>query len=275
VADVSVSDEDPDNIYTFTCKGPYDVLLRDYGPASFYMEDQKLYTDVVFEYDDEEPEDNSVFLRIEVEDQYGNNYAEEFQISIEKVFTGPTGIALSDSSVLEALPAGSPVGKVIVEDEDPANTYTFTLQGPYNPVLEEYDTASFYIENDTLKTLVGFDYTKSDTCYVLISVEDSRGFTLSRAFTIEIIENTSGTTDIEDDISTQVSIYPNPADQFIYLDGLEGYQDIGIYELSGKLIRRISSDQKQLEVSGLKNGIYLLVLDGSQGRLVRKVLIQH
>ena len=184
-------------------------------------------------------------------------------------------MALSDSSVYEEMPAGTPVGKVIMEDEDPSNTYTYTLQGPYDPVLEEYDTASFFIENDTLKTLVEFDYSKSDTCYVRITVEDSRGFTLSRGFTIEIVENTSGTTDIEEELATQVNIYPNPADQFIHLDGLEGFQDIGMYELSGKLISRISSDQKQLDVSGLKNGIYLLVLDGSQGRVVRKLLIQH
>jgi len=273
VADVIVSDEDPGNVYSFICKGPYDFILHDYDTASFYIEDEKLYTDEVFVYDDD-PEANSVFLRIEVEDQYGNTYAEDFQIDIEKVFHGPTGIALSDSSVYEEMPVGTPVGKLIVEDEDPSNTYTYTLQGPYNPALDDYDPASFYIENDTLKTSVEFDYYTSDTCFVRISLEDSRGFTVSRDFTIRILENTSGSTDIQE-YSSGLKIYPNPVDQFVYMDGLEGYQSIGMFELSGKMILKISSNQKQLDVSGLKNGIYLLVFDGSQGRVVRKVLIQH
>ncbi|MEA3462215.1 MAG: C10 family peptidase [Bacteroidota bacterium] len=262
VADVLVSDEDPDNVYTFTCKGPFSVILDDYGPASFYIEDQKLYTKEVFEYDDADPESNSVFLLIIVEDQYGTEYQEEFDIAIEKVFHGPTGIALSDSSVLEEKPVGTAVAKVVVEDEDTSNTYTYTIDG------------SFYIENDTLKTSVEFDYETADNSYVLITVEDSRGFVLSRGFTIEILENQSGTTGIKEQ-SRDVSIYPNPADQYIYLKGLEGYQSIEMWELSGKMLMKISTGQNQLDVSGLKNGIYLLVCDGSDGRLVRKLLIQH
>ncbi|RLD91554.1 MAG: hypothetical protein DRJ29_13940, partial [Bacteroidetes bacterium] len=274
VADVIVSDEDPDNIYTFTCKGEFSIILDDYGPATFYIQDQKLYTDKVFEYDDDDPEANTEFLLIIVEDQYGNEYQEDFEIAIEKVFQAPTGIALSDSSVYEKMAPGIAVGKLIVEDEDPLNTYTFTLQGPYNPAIEDYDPPSFYIENDTLKTNMEFDYSISDTSYVLISLEDSRGFTLSRGFTIEIVQNQSGTTGIAE-LSRSVSIYPNPADQYVNIEGMEGYQSVEMWELSGKLVQKLSLRNDQLDVSGLKNGIYLLVFNGSDGRLVRKLLIQH
>jgi len=262
VADVLVSDEDADNVYTFTCKGPFSVILDDYGPASFYIEDQKLYTKEVFEYDDSAPEANSEFLLIIVRDKYGTQYQEEFSIAIDKVFHGPTGISLSDSSVLEEQPVGTAVAKLKVEDEDPTNTYTYTVDG------------SFYIENDTLKTGIEFDYETSDTAYVLITVEDSRGFILSRGFTIEILQNQSGTTGIREQ-SRDVSIYPNPADRYLFIEGMEGFQSIEMWELSGKMLMKISSEQKQLDVSGLKNGIYLLVCDGSDGRLVRKILIQH
>ncbi len=262
VADVLVADEDPDNIYTFTCKGPFSVILDDFGPASFYIEDQKLYTKEVFEYDDDNPEDNSIFLLITVEDQYGNEYQEEFNIAIEKVFQGPTGIALSDSSVLEEQPVGTAVGRLIIEDEDPFNTYTYTVEGP------------FFCENDTLKTSVEFDYAMSDTSHVTITVEDSRGFILSRGFTIEVEQNQSNTTGIKEQ-SRGVSIYPNPADQYIFLEGLENYESIEMWELSGRMLIKIPGEQKQLDVSGFKNGIYLLVCNGSGKRLVRKVLIQH
>jgi hypothetical protein len=262
VADVLVSDEDPDNEYSFTCKGPFSIILDDYGPASFYIEDQKLYTKEVFTFDDEDPDANSVFLLIIVEDQYGTEYQEEFEIAIEKVFHGPGGIALSDSSVLEEQPVGTAVAKLMIEDEDPLNTYTYTLDGP------------FYIENDTLKTSVEFDYETTETSYVSITLEDSRGFTLSRGFTIEILQNQSGTTGIGEQ-GRSVSIYPNPADQYIHLVGLEGYQSIEMWELSGRMMLKIPSEQKQVDVSGFKNGIYLLVCNGSDGRLVRKLLIKH
>jgi len=274
VADVIVSDEDPDNVYTYTCKGPFSVILDDYGPASFYVEDGKLYTEEVFEYDDADPEANTEFLLIIVEDQYGNEYQEDFDISIEKVFSGPTSIALSDSSVLEGLLPGAPVGQLIVEDEDPLNTYIYTLQGPYNPSIEDYDPPSFYLENDTLKTNVEFDYGISDTSYVLVTLEDSRGFLLSRGFTITITEKQSGATGIRE-LSKGISIYPNPADQYVNIEGVDGYQSIEMWELSGRMVQKLSPRNDQLDVSGLKNGIYLLVFDGSDGRLVRKLLIQH
>jgi len=274
VADVIVSDEDPDNVYTYTCKGPFSVILDDYGPASFYIEDEKLYTDVVFEYDDADPEANAEFLLIIVEDQYGNEYQEDFDISIEKVFFGPTSIALSDSSVQEGLLPGSPVGQLIVEDEDPLNTYTYTTQGPYNPAIEDYDPPSFYVENDSLMTNVEFDYSISDTSYVLITIEDKRGFVLSRGFTIAITEKQSSATGIRD-LSKGISIYPNPADQYVNIEGVDGYHSVEMWELSGRMVQKLSPRNEQVDVSGLKNGIYLLVLDGSDGRLVRKLLIQH
>ncbi len=274
VADVIISDEDTDNIYTFTCQGEFSIILDDYGPASFYIQDQKLYTDKVFEYDDDDPEANTEFLLIIVEDQYGNEYQEDFEIAIEKVFQAPTGVALSDSSVFEKMIPGTAVGKLIVDDEDPLNTYTFTLQGPYNPAIEDYDPVSFYIENDTLKSNVEFDCSISDTSYVRITLEDSRGFTLSRGFTIEIKENQSGATGIRE-LSKSISIYPNPADQYVNIEGMEGYQSVEMWELSGKLVQKLSIRNDQLDVSGLNNGIYLLVFNGSDGRLVRKLLIQH
>jgi hypothetical protein len=274
VADVIVSDEDPNNIYSFTCKGEFSVMLDDFGPASFYIQNKKLFTDKVFEYDDADPDKNTEFLLIIVEDQYGNEYQEDFDITIEKVFSGPNSISLSDSSVNEKMPAGTAVGKLIVEDEDPLNTYTYTLQGPYNSSIEDYDPPSFYLENDTLKTNVGFDCSVSDTCYVLITLEDSRGFTLSRGFTIAITENQSGATGIRE-LRNDISIYPNPADQYVNIEGVEGYQSVEMWELSGRLVQKLSPQNDRLDVSGLKNGIYLLVLDGSDGRLVRKLLIQH
>ncbi len=84
VADVSVEDEDPNNIYTFTCKGKFNVILDDYRPSSFHVEDGKLLTSKELSYNEERPELNKEFLLVIVEDRYGNEFQKEFLIDIRE-----------------------------------------------------------------------------------------------------------------------------------------------------------------------------------------------
>jgi len=276
VADVTVADEDAENTYTFTCKGPYNFLLRDYAPASFYIEDGQLLTDKVLEYNDTDPAANSVYLLIIVEDQYGNDYQEEFHIEIEKAYHGPAGMALSDSSVLENKPVGTAVAKLLIEDEDPTNSYTFTLFGPYNPDISGFDPPSFYIENDTLKTAVVFDSQESDTCYVLVELLDSYDNQLSRAFTIQIKPDQSGSTGISNVSEVADLVYPNPADRMVTLKDPGLNSTVEIIEIaSGRKVARMQDHTGTIDVSGLQEGIYLLVIRSSNGISVQKLLIQH
>ncbi len=121
VADVTVEDEDPDNTYDFTCKGAYNFLLRDYGAASFYIENGQLLTDQVFEYDDEDPLSNEEFLLIIVEDQYGNEYREEFRIAINDQGSSSTGVVPPGSDRVHIYP-------------NPAREY-FMIPESFGPVL--------------------------------------------------------------------------------------------------------------------------------------------
>jgi len=276
VADVEVTDEDPDNIYTFTCKGPYSVLLDDYGPASFYIENMQLFTDEVFEYNDNNPAANSKFLLIIVEDQYGNSYQEEFHIDIEKAYYGPTGIALSDSSVLENQPVGTSVGALLVEDEDTQNSYTFTLYGPYNPGTSGYDPPSFYVEEDTLRTSMVFDYEVSDTSFLLVELEDSYGNMLSRAFTIMIEKDQSGSTGNILISEEHDLLYPNPADDRVILTDTDPNMVLEIYEAAtGRKLSELQALDGTVDVSHLQEGMYLVVIRSSGTLRVQKLLIQH
>jgi hypothetical protein len=276
VADVEVADEDPENIYTFTCKGPFSILLDDYGPAAFYIEDGQLFTDQVFTYNETNPTANSKFLLIIVEDQYGHEYQEEFHIQIEKAYFGPSGIALSDSSVKENQPVGTAVGKLIVEDENPSNTYTFTLTGPWNPGMAGYDPASFYLENDSLKTAVVFDREEADTCYLLINLSDSYGNQLSRGFTIQIRPDQSGSTGIVTPTLVEDLLYPNPADQYVTFSNPGRHSRLEIYEAStGRKMLMLDTVAETIDVSGLPVGLYLVVVRSDEGLLVQKLLIQH
>jgi type IX secretion system substrate protein len=275
VADVLVEDEDPNNTYSFTCMGAYSIFLDDYGPASFFVEDGKLFTDKVFVYDDDNPDYNNKFLRIIVEDQYGNEYMEDFEIAIEKVYTGPTGIFLSDSSVMENKPVGTAVAKVNLENEESSNSYTYTLYGAYNTDISDYDLASFYMDGDSLKTSLVFDRNLADTAYLLVEVLDAHENQLSRAFTIQIQSNQSGSTGInhislEDDL-----LYPNPADRFVTLRNTGQNSSLEFYEITGRKIATMKDIQGTIDVSELNEGIYLVVIRSDKGTALQKLLIQR
>jgi hypothetical protein len=236
----------------------------------------QLYTDEVFEYNDINPQANKKFLLIIVEDQYGNSYQEEFYIDIEKAYYGPTGIALSDSSILESQPAGTGVGALLVEDEDTENSYTYTLYGPYNPGTSGYDPPSFYIEDDTLRTSVVFDYEVSDTSFVLVELEDSYGNILSRAFTIRIEQDHSGSTGTILISEESDLLYPNPADDRVHLDKPDPNLVLEIYEVSsGRKVSVLQAVDGTIDVSHLQEGMYLAVIRSSVTLRVQKLLIQH
>jgi Peptidase C10 family/SprB repeat/Spi protease inhibitor len=128
VADVIVVDEDPSNIYSFACKGQYSIILDDYGPASFYIENKQLFTDKVFEFDEFNPENNTEFLRIIVEDQYGNEYTEDFEITIERPnYCDSADISISPQ-ITQPLCYGGSDGSIdiSVEGRYPAFTYSWS-----------------------------------------------------------------------------------------------------------------------------------------------------
>ncbi len=77
-----------------------------------------------------------------------------------------------------------------------------------------------------------------------------------------------------------VKVYPNPADDFITVDmaepaGRNTYTYI-LFNLSGQVIRSGQQDQKQISVSDIPPGMYLLkIVKSNQQFLIRKILISH
>ena len=87
---------------------------------------------------------------------------------------------------------------------------------------------------------------------------------------ITITPNTSGVEGIE--ISSSIYVYPNPAQNYITIEGLTTNTNYQIIDISGKIILsgKILNDSKQLDVSTLINGIYFLKVDTNT---IRKVII--
>lgn len=69
-----------------------------------------------------------------------------------------------------------------------------------------------------------------------------------------------GATSIVQNGSESFSIYPNPAERYIYLRGSEdGFDNLRVYDMTGKMVK--SAERRHinmLEISDLSNGIYLI-----------------
>ena len=57
-------------------------------------------------------------------------------------------------------------------------------------------------------------------------------------------------------------IYPNPANDKIWLEGIEGTHEISIYNVMGMKVKSITlHDNGEISISGLTAGLYLIRID--------------
>ncbi len=72
----------------------------------------------------------------------------------------------------------------------------------------------------------------------------------------------------------EISVFPNPANSFIELTGIEGFmQSINIYNLKGGMVMSIPAKQiDRFDVSGLAAGSYVLQVQTTNGKLIVKRL---
>ena len=65
----------------------------------------------------------------------------------------------------------------------------------------------------------------------------------------------------EDYLSTNISIYPNPATDFIYIKNVKENYNYKIFDLSGKLINKGKINAEKINIQYLSNGQYILQLE--------------
>lgn len=91
----------------------------------------------------------------------------------------PTVIALSGTTVLEGLPAGTSVGALTTSDPDVGDSHTYQLLSG--------DTAAFVIAGGSLQTAVAFDYATKSSYTVVVRSTDVAGLFFDQAFTITVL----------------------------------------------------------------------------------------
>ncbi len=108
------------------------------------------------------------------------------------------------------------------------------------------------------------DTTASDTS-ITITMNAEKSITANFTFNASINENA---------LPGLVNVYPNPADDVLYISGLEGNSSAVISDLTGKTVLEIQDDNiDQIDISGLKSGMYMLTCSNDKG-ILNKIIIK-
>jgi len=79
------------------------------------------------------------------------------------------------------------------------------------------------------------------------------------------------TASLDDTDLQRISIYPNPVDDKLSIQGLSGVSDISIYDVLGKLVLA-KTTSSEIEVTNLKKGIYTIKIVTEQKETIQKFI---
>ena len=174
-------DDNADFTYTLT-EGEGDE-----DNASFSIKNNQLLSAEVFDFETK----NTYQVRITTTDPLGAAFAKAFTIQIMDVDEidnqAPTDLVLSNNSIAENEPVNTEMGFFDVIDADTEDTHTVTLvEGEGDD-----DNGRFQIRDNTLYTLVSFDFEKRNMYSIRVQGKDPKEATVTKVFTILV-------TDVED-----------------------------------------------------------------------------
>ncbi len=72
-------------------------------------------------------------------------------------------------------------------------------------------------------------------------------------------------TGVNELISSDFSIYPNPANNVLRINTNQSIEEINIYNVSGSLVRTILNNTSTINISDLNKGMYILVVKTEEG----------
>ena len=143
---------------------------------------------------------------------------------------------------------------------EPVQTYTITVQ---------YDEAQGYV-------LGGGNYVAGSTATLAAIANDNyyfvkwgdgntdnpRNIIVDHDITLAAFFNGTG---VNENDGTMIRLYPNPANDKIRLEGLEGETEISIYNAFGTCVKKLTvNGEQEISVGDLSAGLYFIRIDGHQ-----------
>ena len=215
-------------------------------------------------------------IDIEIKGDYAYVRHYEYSISQESEITaageltsGGTGVfnvEMRNNSEEEA------VGDLSYEIRKQADG-SLAYEGTVRVGLPAYTTSTVSIEQPLTEDIFSEGaYTIAITGYLSATHTD---FSYSSAFQPSaFLIGTSGADAIE---AANVTVYPNPAKDFITVDCGEGISSVTIFSASGQLVKSIGGADAEgsIHIGNLPAGYYIVAVDTESGTTVRKQILKH
>lgn len=186
---------DPDGETSFT----YRLIV---GPGSvdnqaFRIQNDQLLTAQFLDFETK----STYKIRVDVSDGGGLRAEESFEITVTDANDAPTNIDLSSNTINENRPVGTVIGKLTGVDQDVTDTHIFTLVDGTG----SNDNSAFRIIGDELQANAVFDFDIRKDYSVRIKVDDNRGGTFQKVFSIKITD--------QNDAPSQLTLSNNTIDE--------------------------------------------------------------
>lgn len=76
---------------------------------------------------------------------------------------------------------------------------------------------------------------------------------------------------LSDEEQQNLVLYPNPASNVLFIKGTSNQElSYEIYDVTGKLVLRGTTNQNAIEVSNLNSGLYFMNFEGRSHRFIKK-----
>ncbi len=135
----------------------------------------------------------------------------------------------------------------------------------------ENEPEGMYMEGNTIYWIPGEDVTTSGEVTVIVS---DGFYTDSEMFTIEVEQVEEQSNIHDNDNSDDTHFYPNPVKDMLYITSGESINRIEIVSLTGEVVLadNVNHLEKQLNLSSLNDGLYIVILYCDEGIKTQRIL---
>ncbi len=106
---------------------------------------------------------------------------------------------------------------------------------------------------------------------VVLMVSDSYGGSATESTTVGVLEEQ---VTLSTDYQVGLQVYPNPVNDFVKIEGLEGAFTYSIIGMDGRVYLSQDTQQTSLNISHLPKGMYLIEISNDKVNISQKVLKQ-
>jgi hypothetical protein len=78
------------------------------------------------------------------------------------------------------------------------------------------------------------------------------------------------TTGIVEISEKNISVFPNPANDILYINGLSQNTKVSIFDIFGKMVFSKQITNNQIDLNSFQSGVYSIKMENSKGIVTRK-----